>query len=154
MATAIIKELYNSPNGDRWALCRDDSGKLVVFHEPNKASGGRASEIGVEAFLSQHRPGPECQALIEALATVHADQSNTEPEQDPEHRLCRALGQAVAQRWRNVPQDVQQDLFEAAVAFAGEPIRQQLAIYLQGKHEHTLDTAQPRAMPEPDSLGG
>jgi hypothetical protein len=48
----------------------------------------------------------------------------------------------------------QENLFDAAVALEGETIRQQLAIYLHGKREHTVDTAQPRAIPEPDSLGG
>jgi hypothetical protein len=154
MTTSVVKELYNSPNGDRWALCRDQSGKLVVSHQPNHASGGRASEIGVEAFLSQHRSGPEHQALIEALAHLDAGQSNSETKKHSEDKLSRALGYAVARCWKNLPQGIQEDLFEAAVALEGETIRQQLAIYLHGKREHTVDTAQPRAMPEPDSFGG
>ena len=36
------RELYRSANGDRWSLIRDD-GKVQVLHEPNAASGGRAS---------------------------------------------------------------------------------------------------------------
>ena len=36
----------------------------------------------------------------------------------------------------------------------GEAIRQQLAVYLHGKHERTSDVVQSRAVPEPDSLGG
>jgi hypothetical protein len=154
MSATVVRELYNSPNGDRWALCRDHSGKLVVSHQPNPSSGGRASEIGVEAFLSQNRSGPEHRALMEILADIDAGQSNIESSKHSEDKLSRALGHAVAQRWRNLPQDIQQLLFEAAVALEGEDIRQQLAIYLQGKDEHTVDTAQPRTMPEPDSLGG
>jgi hypothetical protein len=68
--------------------------------------------------------------------------------------LSRALGQAVARCWSNLPQEIQHSLFEAAVMSEGETIRQQLAVYLHGKHERTLDTVQARAMPEPDSLGG
>jgi hypothetical protein len=154
MAASIVTELYHSSNGDRWALCRDHAGKLVVSHQPNNASGGQASEIRVEAFLSQRRPGPEHQALIEALANLDAAQSDSQADKDPEDKLCRSLGQAVARHWRNLPQDVRRDLFEAAVALEGEIIRQQLAIYLHGTHEHTVDTAQPRNMPEPDCLGG
>jgi hypothetical protein len=48
-----MKELYNSPNGDRWVLSRNPSGMLVVSHHPNTASGGRFSEIGVDVFLAQ-----------------------------------------------------------------------------------------------------
>jgi len=36
----------------------------------------------------------------------------------------------------------------------GEGIRQQLAIFLHGKHARTVDTLHARATPEPDSLGG
>jgi hypothetical protein len=36
----------------------------------------------------------------------------------------------------------------------GETIRQQLAVFLHGQHDRTVDTVQARAMPEPDSLGG
>jgi hypothetical protein len=157
MTTSVVKELYNSPNGDRWALCRVQSGKLVVSHQPNKASGGRASEIDVEVFLSQGGRGPEHQALIEALANLDDGQSNAERDAlslETAGELSRALGQAVARCWGSLPQEIQHNLFEAAVASEGEAIRQQLAVYLRGKHERTVDAAQARAMPEPDSLGG
>src|SRR3954463_16110285 len=52
MAASLIKDLYYSPNGDRWSLCRDVAGKLVVSHQPSDASGGHASETAVELFLS------------------------------------------------------------------------------------------------------
>ncbi len=44
MTAPALKELYNSPNGDRWILSKDSTGKLVVIHHPNKSSGGRPSE--------------------------------------------------------------------------------------------------------------
>ena len=157
MTTSVVKELYNSANGDRWALCRVQSGKLVVSHQPNKASGGRSSEIDVEVFLSQGGRGPEHQALIEALATLEGGQSNGERDAlsfETVVKLSRALGQAVARCWSSLPQEIQHNLFEAAVTFEGETIRQQLAVYLHGQHERTVDAAQARAMPEPDSLGG
>jgi|SRR4051794_37066304 len=153
MTTSVVKELYNSPNGDRWALCRDQSGKLVVSHQPNHASGGRASEIGVEAFLSQHRSGPEHQALkpshILMLDRATVKQRNILKTKYPERweTLLPGVGKTCRRRF-------QENLFDAAVALEGETIRQQLAIYLHGKREHTVDTAQPRAIPEPDSLGG
>jgi hypothetical protein len=64
-------------------------------------------------------------------------------------RLSRALGQAVAQSWSTLPQEIQQRLFEAAVRSQGETIRQELAVYLHGKHDRTSDMAQSRAVPEP-----
>jgi hypothetical protein len=60
----------------------------------------------------------------------------------------------VAQCWSTLPQEIQHTLSEAAVMSQGEAIRQQLAVYLRGKHERTSDVAQSRAVPEPDSLGG
>jgi len=159
MTASLVKELYHSPNGDRWVLNRDVSGKLIVSHHPNITSGGQVSEIEVEAFLARGGHGPEHQALLEALARVdtpnraEGDQSQ-ELSGESTDQLSRALGQAVARCWSSLPQDIQHNLFEAAVISEGETIRQQLALYLHGKHERTVDTVQARAMPEPDSLGG
>jgi hypothetical protein len=69
-AASLIKDLYYSPNGDRWALCRDAAGKLVVSHHPNEASGGQASEADVKMFVFVGGHGPEYQALREALADL------------------------------------------------------------------------------------
>jgi hypothetical protein len=53
-----------------------------------------------------------------------------------------------------LPQEIQHKLFEAAVTAHGETIRQELAVYLHGKHDRTTDAARSRAVLEPDSLGG
>ncbi len=68
--------------------------------------------------------------------------------------LFRALGEAVVRIWGNLPQAVQQHLFEEAVMSHGESMRQQLAVFLHDKHSRTLDSIKDHAMPEPDSLGG
>jgi hypothetical protein len=68
--------------------------------------------------------------------------------------LVRALGEAVARIWSNLPQTVQQLLFEEAVMSHGESIRQQLAVFLHDMHSRTSDSIKAHAMPEPDSLGG
>ena len=68
--------------------------------------------------------------------------------------LFHALGAAVARSWSNLPQAVQQHLFEEAVMSHGESMRQQLAVFLHDKHSRTSDSIKARAMPEPDSLGG
>jgi hypothetical protein len=100
---------------------------------------------------------PEHQALIEALATHDGGQSNGERDAlsfETADKLSQALGQAVARCWSSLAPEIKHNLFEAAVTSEGETIRQQLAVYLQGKHERTVDAAQARAIPEPDSLGG
>jgi hypothetical protein len=68
--------------------------------------------------------------------------------------LFRALGEAVVRIWSNLPQAVQQHLFEEAVISHGESMRQQLAVFLHHKHSRTSDSIKADAMPEPDSLGG
>ncbi len=65
------KELYRSPNGDRWSLIRDAaSGRVFVRHEPNAASGGRTSDIGVGDFLVRGGHGPEHQELLRLIGTL------------------------------------------------------------------------------------
>ncbi len=59
-------------------------------------------------------------------------------------KLSCALGQAVAQCWSRLPQEIQHELFEAAVKSEGE-IRQQL---VDGHHEHTVAAVQKQAMPK------
>lgn len=68
--------------------------------------------------------------------------------------LLGALGEAVVKFWSDLPHAVQQDLFEQVVTSHGEPMRQQLAVFLHGKHSRTSDAIRTRAIPEPDSLGG
>ena len=48
-----MRELYSSPNGDRWYLARDvGRGQVFIRHEPNPPSGGQATRIEIGA-----RPG-------------------------------------------------------------------------------------------------
>ena len=89
-----------------------------------------------------------------AFPGAESNESKDELSVEAANKLSRALGQAVARCWSRLPQEVQQELFEAAVMSDGETIRQQLAVYLHGKHSRTLNSAQARAIPEPDSLGG
>ena len=65
------RELYNSPNGDRWLLSRDPaSGAVFIRHEPNAPSGGRPSHIDIGAFLSRGTRNPEHQALLDLIGTL------------------------------------------------------------------------------------
>jgi hypothetical protein len=65
------RELYCSPNGDRWLVARDpatDHG--VIIHEPNRASGGRPTRIEVGAFLRAEHSGPEHLALLRLIGDL------------------------------------------------------------------------------------
>ena len=70
MATEI-RELYLSPNGDRWYLAREtDSGRVYIKHQANEASGGRVTEIGIGAFLSSGGHGPEHAELLRLIGRL------------------------------------------------------------------------------------
>jgi hypothetical protein len=65
-----FRELYSSPNGDRWLLIREAlSERVLVRHEPNLPSGGTASVVEVGEFLSRGR-GPEQQALLRLIGSL------------------------------------------------------------------------------------
>jgi hypothetical protein len=64
------QELYRSPNGDRWLLIRETlSDRVLVRHEPNRPSGGKALVVQVGDFLSRGR-GPEQQALLRLIGSL------------------------------------------------------------------------------------
>jgi|SRR5689334_8920999 hypothetical protein len=69
MNDLAMRELYSSPNGDCWHLCRDASGYVFVLHQPNIPSGGRASRIELSDFVA-HGRGPEQQALLHILGSL------------------------------------------------------------------------------------
>ena len=63
------KLVYSSSNGDRWFIVREAaSSRPLVRHEPNRSSGGSASELAVEDFLRRDGEGPQHQAVRAALA--------------------------------------------------------------------------------------
>jgi len=64
-----MRELYRSPNGDRWWLCEDASGRVFVLHQANIPSGGHASRIELAEFLTRGY-GPEQQALLQIIGTL------------------------------------------------------------------------------------
>jgi hypothetical protein len=46
------REIYKSPNGDRWLLALNpETGRVFVRHEANLPSGGQAADIEIGAFL-------------------------------------------------------------------------------------------------------
>ena len=64
------RELYRSPNGDRWLLIRETlSDRVLVRHEPNRPSGGKVLVVEVGDFLSRGH-GPEQQALLRLIGSL------------------------------------------------------------------------------------
>jgi hypothetical protein len=70
MMTSGTRELYRSSNGDQWHLVREtDSGRVLIKHQPNTASGGRTSYVEIAEFLTDGH-GPEHQALLRLIGTL------------------------------------------------------------------------------------
>jgi hypothetical protein len=63
------RELYSSPNGDRWHLSKDESGRVFVLHQANIPSSGQISQIELRDFLARGC-GPEQQALLQMIGTL------------------------------------------------------------------------------------
>ena len=64
------RDLYRSPNGDRWLLIRDDTGRVFVRHEANLPSGGGVTDLEIADFLGQGGSGPEKQELIRLIGSL------------------------------------------------------------------------------------
>jgi len=68
--TIQARTLYTSSSGDTWSLCRNRDGDAVVSHQPNRASGGKPSEIDLSTFLVKGNQGPEHQALRQLIGEL------------------------------------------------------------------------------------
>jgi hypothetical protein len=80
---AEMRQLYRSPNGDRWFLARDPAmGAAFVRHQANAPSGGQVTDIELGAFLSGPR-NPEHEALLRLIGASilgpHGAEANDEP---------------------------------------------------------------------------
>lgn len=65
------RELYGSPNGDRWFLGREPAtGRVFVRHEANLSSGGQVTDVDIGAFLSRGAHNPEHEALLRLIGTL------------------------------------------------------------------------------------
>ena len=77
------RELYSSPNGDRWLLVRDaDTQRVFVRHEPNAPLGGQVSDLGIGTFLCRGPLNPEHRALLRLLATLTDECATTAEDQN------------------------------------------------------------------------
>ena len=78
--TTETRELYASPNGDRWYLARQiDSQHVFIRHVANAPSGGHVSHIELGVFLM--RPGnmPEQQALLRLIGSLAEGRTESGP---------------------------------------------------------------------------
>jgi len=70
VTTDTCSPIYQSSNGDSWSLTKDPAtGAAAVIHRPNPQSGGQASYVEIEQFLSEGANGPEHQALRQLIET-------------------------------------------------------------------------------------
>jgi hypothetical protein len=71
------RELYSSPNGDRWLLAREpESGRVFVRHIPNVPSGGKTTDIEIGAFLGERSYGPQHIELLRLIGTLAENSSD------------------------------------------------------------------------------
>jgi hypothetical protein len=103
------REIYASPNGDRWSLVQDiDLGQVFIWHEPNASSGGQATRIEVGVFLVRNSHGPEHQELLRLLGTLvaAAPLPGTETARIKSHAKSHIVDLTDGSRWRVWPGDL------------------------------------------------
>jgi len=65
--SSLEQELYRSSNGDCWYLVREPgSERMLVRHQPNRASGGSSSLTCIEDFLAEGHT-PQQEALLRVI---------------------------------------------------------------------------------------
>ena len=74
-----------------------------------------------------------------------AQERSKELSGEAQERIYRTLGHGVARAWSNLPQPIQQELFEAAVMAEGERMREPIAQFLHREHHRTKSGMQARA---------
>jgi hypothetical protein len=105
-----MRELYSSPNGDRWYLARDvDLGQVFIRHQPNRPSGGKAADLEVGAFLGGGGQGPEHRELLRLIGTlVERDLSfaRETPARIKSHAKSHIVELTDGSKWRIWPGDL------------------------------------------------
>ena len=64
---------------------------------------------------------------------------------DDTQRFAQVIGQAALRLWPDLPRDIQERLFEDAVA-ADEALRHDVALYLHDQHPRTAHPPKPTAL--------
>jgi hypothetical protein len=108
--------------------------------------------IAAASERTQADPGEIIEAVKVLNRVGESEEEGTEASDVTPLQL--ALGKAVTAIWSNLPQNVQQELFEHAVSAQNDATRERLAVFLHTIHFRTTDALKARAIPEPDSPGG
>jgi hypothetical protein len=88
--TIEARELYSSPNGDRWFLGRDPAtGDVFVRHEPHGPSGVQPTHIDIGAFLSRGPRNLEHRALLQLVGSLVEAAATMPASQDTEALLSK-----------------------------------------------------------------
>lgn len=67
----LTRQLYASPDGDRWDLMRSREGGLAfVRHSANEASGGTVTDIDLGSFLALGPDNPEHREMWRLIGTL------------------------------------------------------------------------------------
>jgi hypothetical protein len=105
-----MRELYSSPNGDRWYLARDvDLGQVFIHHEPNRPSGGEASNLTIGAFLGRDGEGPEHREFVRLIGTLVERDVSFErgaAARIKSHAKCYIVELTDGSKWRIWPGDL------------------------------------------------
>ena len=115
---------------------------------------GASTEFLIAAVSERTQADPG--KIIEAVKVLNRVGESEDEATDASDvtALQLALGKAVTAIWSNLPQNVQQELFEHAVSAQHDATRERLAVFLHTIHFRTTDALKARAIPEPDSPGG
>ncbi|WOH60170.1 hypothetical protein [Bradyrhizobium sp. BWC-3-1] len=119
--------LYESSNGDVWALTRDPRTNTPVKHQPNISSGGQVSYMDIGQFLRSGAGGPERQQLLKLIDTDVL--ASAAPVADTGEPVLSTMAAALTNPTSDVsdPLDASSaDTFARAapVADTGEPVLQ------------------------------
>lgn len=74
------RQLYSSPNGDRWFLI-SENGCVFVRHEANAGSGGHSTDIGLGDFLNGNPRHPQHEALARLIGSLAEGEACPDPRQ-------------------------------------------------------------------------
>jgi hypothetical protein len=79
------RELYRSSNGDLWSLTREPrTGRVVVRHEANQASGGHREDMDLATFLTGPSDAPQRAALLSLIDRLIDAGAAETPYPDPD----------------------------------------------------------------------
>jgi hypothetical protein len=85
--------------------------------------------------------------IVFLYETAHLENSTFEGQSmgDNTTRFAQVIGQAALRLWPDLPRDIQERLFEDAVA-VDDALRHEVAVYLHDHHPRTAHPPKPTAL--------